>query len=64
MKRLTRLLMLALVAALPSLCGCDIERSGSQRVTFNPFNFKNDKQGMFYPSNNHRSWNGKPMDYR
>ncbi len=64
MRRFTWLLMLALVATLPSLCGCDIERSGSQRVTVNPFNFKSDKQGMVYPTNNHRSWEGEPMDFR
>jgi hypothetical protein len=64
MKRFTRLLILTLVATLPFLLACDIERSGSQRVTVNPFNFNNDKQGMVYPTNNHRSWEGEPMDYR
>ncbi len=62
MKRLTRLLTLVLVATLPFLWACDIERSGSQRVTVNPFN--SNERGMFYPTNNHRSWEGEPMDFR
>ena len=60
MKRLVILLILTLVAIGPS--GCHLERSGSQRVTVDPFN--TDGRGMFYPTSNHRSWDGEPMDYR
>ena len=60
MKRLAILLILTLVAVVPS--GCTFERSGSQTVTFSPF--RTDGKGPFYPASNHRSWNGEPMDYR
>ena len=60
MKRLAILLILTLVAIVPQ--GCNLEHSGSQRVTVNPFN--TDGRGMLYPTSNHRSREGEPTDYR
>lgn len=62
MKRLAILLILTLAAIVPSGCSWDLEHSGSQRVTVDPFNTAG--RGMFYPTSNHRSWDGEPMDYR
>lgn len=65
MPRLARTLFaaLGLFAGLGSGCAFDMENRSSQRITVDPWNALYGEP-VVSPTNDARSWNGEPMDYR
>jgi hypothetical protein len=53
----------AVLSALLGGCATDLESRGSQRLTADLGNLGTGEPAL-YPTNNARSWNGEPMDYR
>jgi hypothetical protein len=54
---------IGLLTGLLAGCAFDLKNRSSQRITVEPGNVMLDKPAVS-PTNDARSWNGEPMDYR